>query len=128
MIDETDKRDNAAPERDNASERPGERHDRDSGPRESLRQNLEDAWRAHGGELPEKDDDRRRSAEPRNRPARQAKAAAQGYLDTAKAQEEAGTGDYISGIIKGVAGIGSIALAPFTGGASLAVGAAAAAA
>jgi hypothetical protein len=70
MIDETDKRDNAAPERDNASERPGERHDRDSGPRESLRQNLEDAWRAHGGELPEKDDDRRRSAEPRNRPAR----------------------------------------------------------
>jgi len=41
---------------------------------------------------------------------------------------ESATGDFISGVISGVAGIGSIAAAFGTGGASTAVGAAVAAA
>ncbi len=48
--------------------------------------------------------------------------AAQGYRDTAQAYEETETGDFITGIIKTVAGIGSIAAAPFTGRASVAAG------
>jgi hypothetical protein len=49
--------------------------DRESGRQESLRSTLESAWREHGGELPEKDEDRRRSAEPRGRAAHEAKSA-----------------------------------------------------
>lgn len=48
--------------------------------------------------------------------------------DTQSASDTAGIGSFISGAIKGVGAIASIALAPVTGGASLAVGAAAAAA
>jgi hypothetical protein len=53
--------------------------------RESLRQNLEDAWKEHGGTLPDDEDrprsarereERNRTAEPRGRAARAAKEAA----------------------------------------------------
>ena len=74
-------------------------HDRD-GQRESLRKDLEDAWRHHGGDLPEKDEDqgrprsarereeRNRTAEPRGRAAREAKAAASA---DAKTRDNAGS-------------------------------------
>ena len=68
------------------------------------------------------------AAQAENVAATGEQAAARGYLDTAQAYNEAGTGDFWSAAIKGVAGIAEIGLAPFTGGASLAVGAAAAAA
>lgn len=45
--------------------------------------------------------------------------AAQGYRDTAQAYEETETGDFITGAIKSVAGIG---LAIASGGTSLVVG------
>lgn len=48
--------------------------------------------------------------------------------ETEQAGKTAQIGDFISGALKGVAAVASIGLAPFTGGASLAVGAAAAAA
>jgi hypothetical protein len=48
--------------------------------------------------------------------------------ETIAAGQQAQTGDFISGALKGVAAVASIGLAPVTGGASLAVGAAAAAA
>jgi hypothetical protein len=60
-----------------------------------------------------------------------AKATAAGLENIASETESAGTmteiGDFVSGAIKGVATIASIGLAPVTGGASLALGAAAAA-
>jgi len=40
----------------------------------------------------------------------------------AEAEDKAATGADITGVIKGIAGIASIGLAPFTGGASLAIG------
>jgi len=46
----------------------------------------------------------------------------------ADAENQAATGSTITGILKGVAAVASIGLAPFTGGASLAIGSAAAAA
>ena len=65
-----------------------ERHDDHDGQRESLRANIEAAWKEHGGDLPEKDDDqdrprsarereeRNRTAEPKGRAARAAREAA----------------------------------------------------
>jgi hypothetical protein len=47
-------------------------------------------------------------------------------IQTQQAADQKATGDFISSAIKGVAAVASIGLAPFTGGASLAVGAAAA--
>jgi|SRR5579863_143654 len=64
--------------------------------------------------------------------AQTARTTATGEQGLANQTEQAGKtaeiGDFISGAIKGVAGIASIGLAPATGGASLAVGPAAAAA
>jgi hypothetical protein len=51
-------------------------------------------------------------------------ATAQADLDAAKAYQEAGQGDFISSLIKGVAGVASLALAIPTGRASLAIPAA----
>jgi hypothetical protein len=49
-------------------------------------------------------------------------------IDTQKAANQQAKGDFISSAIKGVAAVASLALAPATGGASLAIGSAAAAA
>jgi hypothetical protein len=50
---------------------------------------------------------------------------ASSYRNMAEAANSAATGSTIGGILKGVAGVAALALAPVTGGASLAVGAAA---
>jgi hypothetical protein len=51
-----------------------------------------------------------------------AQFAAAGDEEAAKAADQAATGATITGLIKGAASIASIGLAPFTGGASLAIG------
>jgi len=48
--------------------------------------------------------------------------------ETVQAGKDAATGDFIGGLVKGVAAVASVGLAPVTGGTSLAVGAAAGAA
>jgi hypothetical protein len=64
-------------------------------------------------------------SEIRTRPTFAARALA---AQTVQAGKDAATGDFIFSLIKGVTAVASIGLAPVTGGASLAVGAAAAAA